>query len=351
MQLKGSKNNNTLKRGGRCRLFSFLNHPIMKKLLQLALVLSIASTAAVHAQPVHDGIKNDSTTFTFEQNDSLERQIRKRSIDTAGAQLWKIGTTSKSFFAQGMSSDYAIMTDTSQPYPVNADDWFTLKLLQGSQFNVIIGFWHKYQTTSNQDGGVVEYSKDGFNWLNVLDSCNVDTMQWTGGGISTENFYGPDDTLANGMPAFTGTSNGWQYSRFQFFFGLPVKGTAIDCLPDDSAYVRFRFISDNTAESLDGWIIDKIQIEDDHYSAVKDLASANNYVTIYPNPAKDVLNIKMDKEIYHTARIMNTMGQLCSEHKLSGRQAKINVHDLAPGTYFILLGGKNGTTAERIEKQ
>jgi hypothetical protein len=59
----------------------------------------------------------------------------------------------------------------------------------------------------------------------------------------------------------------------------------------------------------------------------------------------------MNKDLYTTARIVNTMGQLCAVYTLEGKEAQISVSNLAPGIYFMQLSGENGSTVERIEKQ
>jgi uncharacterized repeat protein (TIGR01451 family) len=85
--------------------------------------------------------------------------------------------------------------------------------------------------------------------------------------------------------------------------------------------------------------------------SVQEVANAKNSVLVYPNPVNDLLTIKMDKVVYSEVRIMNTMGQLCAEHKLTGKEAQISVSKLSPGIYFMLLSGENGNAVERIEKQ
>jgi hypothetical protein len=315
------------------------------------ILLFVTNQSVLHAQQVYDGHDLDSTTFTFEQLDSLTRPAKKEHVDTSGALLWKIGTTSKTFFSAGALSDYAIMTDTSSSYAINANDWFVLKLDQGPLFNVIVSFWHKYQTTSKHDGGIVEYSVDsGLSWMNLLDTCNADTNAWTSSGVTTHNFYGWNDTLLDGTRAFTGSSNGWQYSRFQFFYGLPVKGTAATCLPTTSAYVRFRFVSDGSPESLDGWIIDNLRIERDHYSAVKELRNDDG-VAIHPNPASDYLTITTDGDKYSHAVLTNGLGQVVVRSEIGGNVVQINIKELPPGLYFLQMRGPEAIAIKKVQKQ
>ncbi|WP_276131755.1 DUF7619 domain-containing protein [Polluticoccus soli] len=85
--------------------------------------------------------------------------------------------------------------------------------------------------------------------------------------------------------------------------------------------------------------------------SVKEVENVKNSVLVYPNPTNSALTIKMNKDVYKTARLMNTMGQLVAEYKLDSKESQINVSNLPAGIYFMLLSGENGSTVERIEKQ
>ncbi len=70
-------------------------------------------------------------------------------------------------------------------------------------------------------------------------------------------------------------------------------------------------------------------------------------ISIYPNPASDVLNISgiegTEFEIYNAA------GQLASKGKISGH--KIQVHDLVKGVYFIQVKDKEKSTKLKFIKK
>jgi hypothetical protein len=235
---------------------------------------------------VRDGTPWDSTFFDFNNaNDT----VIALSTDTSSMHVWQIGNTIKSFFSNPATAR-AIMTDTANTYSVGLNDWFVVPInfIPGS-INRIVSFRHKYQTTPGKDGCLVEYSNDqGITWQNVSGDCNGDSTGGTFNNVLTENLYGPTDTLENGTPAFSGTSNGWQYSRVQFFMYIPVKTTQPTCDMESVSLIRFRFVSDSTAENLDGWIIDNITVERDYYSGV---ASHLKYRTldVHPNPSVDGL--------------------------------------------------------------
>jgi len=73
-------------------------------------------------------------------------------------------------------------------------------------------------------------------------------------------------------------------------------------------------------------------------------------VTIYPNPTHDVFAIRVNDGVYTTAKVMNTMGQVCGSYQLNGKETRINLATAAPGVYFILLQGENGYKMEKVEK-
>ncbi len=73
--------------------------------------------------------------------------------------------------------------------------------------------------------------------------------------------------------------------------------------------------------------------------AVTDL-SGKNQNTIYPNPVKDVLNIRSKESGELTFRIINSAGQMISSGKSASHQ--INVNQLSTGNYIIELTDKNG---------
>ena len=62
--------------------------------------------------------------------------------------------------------------------------------------------------------------------------------------------------------------------------------------------------------------------------------------TIYPNPVSKVLNIKTNAFENVTYRLYDTKGKLMLQDKLSAEQTRIEVGQLAPGSYSIILNNK-----------
>lgn len=311
----------------------------MKKYV-LFILFSCSSFFANAQTSVYDGIPEDSSVYSFELGDPISRPNLRETIDTTGARVWRIGTTSKPFFSSGGVS-IAIMTDTLNPYPPNTDDSFVIHL-NGYYMNLIVSFWHKYETDSGKDGGIVEFSYGNSNvWHNVVGDCSG-----IGQGILTSNFYSKTDTIYTGEPAFSGKSNGWIYSRFQIFVGLPVKvtGSTAGCIRQDSVNVRFRFVSDTTADSLDGWMIDSIKVEKDKYTgSVNKLAIQGEKLNVYPNPAYDRINFPaLNQPDGFIIQLYNQFGAKVME---TPYRQTVDISKLPQGLYYYKVFNENAQYA------
>jgi hypothetical protein len=301
----------------------------MAKHLFLVLIAFVLFPFTSVGQWIVDGYDMDSTMQRF-TTDSIPNYIP----DTASIPLWQIGTTYKPFFMSGSFPTKTIMTDTLNNYPINANNSFVLKIPAWT--NLIVDFWHKYQTDAGNDGGIVEFSLDnGINWQNVKGACNSDSFGWGlgGGDVFTANFYTFNDTLKSGEPAFTGIKDTVQYSRFQFFTGFPVKPTSGGgCSFSVMAiYVRFRFVSDSTTDTLAGWRIDSMKIERDIYPG--NVRSVHNaHLPIFPNPSNGIINFpKLEDEEKYTIAVYNYLGEKVANLPYAH---SITLPERLPGLYF-----------------
>lgn len=320
----------------------------MKLSISLIILCLIAINNNVLAQRgnVIDGTPKDSVVIDFSINDPVIKDTNKFYIQrSAKDSLWQIGTTQKTFFSAGGFAKEGIMTDSVNTYPINADCSFVLNLPQiykyKAPFNPIVTFTHRYETDSANDGGLVEFSVDsGATWNNVRGDCSVDSGMLNV-GILLDNFYKDYDTLSNGTPSFYGTSNGWITSRVQFFVGFPVRTTGTggpNCVPYH-LMLRFRFISDSTADTLDGWIVDNIKVEEDDYgSNINDMKNLGA-LSIYPNPAYDqVILPDLPQQDEYTIELYNMIGEKIVDQNY---QHRLDVKSLNRGLYLYRVS--NGT--------
>ena len=78
----------------------------------------------------------------------------------------------------------------------------------------------------------------------------------------------------------------------------------------------------------------------------------SNYFTLYPNPAKAVLNISSKETIeVQSISIYNTLGQLVLVVTNAEKISKIDVSNLTAGNYFIKINSDKGTSNNRFIKE
>jgi hypothetical protein len=78
----------------------------------------------------------------------------------------------------------------------------------------------------------------------------------------------------------------------------------------------------------------------------------SKYFTLYPNPAKNLVNIETKNSVQlKSAEIYNMLGQLVLAVTNMKNSTAINVADLTPGNYFIKIHSDKGTSMARFIKQ
>lgn len=78
-----------------------------------------------------------------------------------------------------------------------------------------------------------------------------------------------------------------------------------------------------------------------------DELTLNENINVYPNPAKNVLNISANG-IITNVRIFNTIGQLIEEVKTENNFISVNTADYTTGIYFIEITTGNGKVTEKL---
>lgn len=265
----------------------------------------------------------------------FENQCSLLKLDTSSQEIWQIGKPAKPFFDTAYSSPNALVTDTINPYTTSNHSYFDL-ILPNIYFypdGRIVGFKHKFQTDTLTDGGYIEMSYDkGLTWNNIIDDpIIINPIEF-----NTENLYSNQDTLKGGIRGFSGTSNGWIYTRIQWVWYYPCK-----TYPADTIIMRFHFISDNIQTNKDGWMIDNILISyADMGSPIEENKNIHSQIYIMPNPIDNFAIIKFDnfKNENLKLTIFNQLGQIMKQvENITTNQVEIYKNDLTSGLYFIQL--------------
>jgi hypothetical protein len=156
------------------------------------------------------------------------------TINNPNTNCWEIGKPNKQFFNAAHHGDKVIITDSVNFYPDNCNDYFymTIPWLENYWGEGILSFFHKFDTDTLEDGGVIEVSYDnGDSWINYLDDDHYVTNHFVG-------MY--EDTIRGGDYGFSGKSDGWQYVEL-YWYWIGLTKTTSDY---DNTIIRFRFVSD-----------------------------------------------------------------------------------------------------------
>jgi hypothetical protein len=96
---------------------------------------------------------------------------------------------------------------------------------------------------------------------------------------------------------------------------------------------------------------------DEYYIYVDDISieegseieenSDNTSVNIYPNPAKNLINIKSSDKI-ENVKIYNLTGQIVFDKMINDNSVQINTSEYKSGIYFIKIRTKDGLINKKI---
>ena len=298
----------------------------MKKYLLLVAFCSLFP--ALHAQ--YYGYHEE---VDFESNSGFVR------IDPAGDNAWQIGPPQKTLFSGAYSVPNAIVTDTVSTYPVQCNSSFYLSInniqwFEGSPST--LGFYHKFDTDPQHDGGYIDVSYDGgASWLNIIYDSTMFNCSWTPGfGYWGYNFYGEEDTLFNGVNGFSGTTGDWQYAEFVWWYCI-----GVDYQYPDSMMIRFNFISDSINTNQEGWMIDDIVLHSDLCGGVHQKNTERITATVEPNPVVEgsILRINRAGSGFCLLKIHDIKGSLVFTGKLITNEFRLNPLTLDPGLYLYTL--------------
>lgn len=289
-------------------------------------------------------------TITFENTCTYLK------IDTSSQNIWQIGVPNKTIFNSSYSLTHAIVTDTVNYYPVNNHSYFDIYIgrtipvgnYYNSPFPWAFGFEinHKYDTDTLHDGGYITISYDmGNTWTNIINDTLFSVM--VGGNVTpssiyfpSSNLYDTSNTLFNNEYGFSGRSNGWINTKFHWYTNMNKINSKNNL---DTFIIRFNFISDSINHNKEGWMIDNIRyFTMVVYGEIQSL-SANNNISISPNPFKHQTEIKFDKNYdLIDMKIYNLQGILVDELKTNNQDKVIysNNH-LAAGMYFCKINIDN----------
>ncbi len=290
------------------------------------------------------------------------------SIDTSAQNLWQIGVPSQIILDSAYSPIHAIMTDTTNNYPINNHSYFDITLIRDYTepvfmfWNLGISIRHKFNTDTLKDGGFLSISYDhGQNFINVIEDYSINygvpPNPWSPLGPSY--IYSFNDTLIDGNYGFSGNSDGWIKSGF-FWYNMMVKNTKSW---GDTAIIRFNFISDSVNTDKEGWLIDDIRFFWADIGGNVNETINNSNCKIYPNPTTGKITIQAENII--GVEVMDITGKtikytvIASKAKQSAqnneiatgyhpRNDEIDLSQQPKGIYIIKITTNKGVAVEKV---
>ena len=257
---------------------------------------------------------------------------------------WQIGSPEKTVFNESYSLTNSIVTDTINPYPINDTSIFYgtyapeyVENYLNMYYPFRIDLFHRFDTDSLEEYGLIEVSIDGGNdWADLLTTEYLDDGYFTDDlpGNTHVNLISQDSTFDNLI--ITGNSNGWIHSIITF--DVDGFNTYQNPIVIDSIMVKFTFISDSEENFNDGWQIDKLCIRYLNYN-VSGVESISKNVEIFPNPATSQITIQSENSWNNASfTLYNSLGiPVKQTNKFNNNITTIDVDDLADGMYYLEL--------------
>lgn len=253
------------------------------------------------------------------------------NIDTVADtnNIWQIGEPNKTVFTSAFSTSNVIVTDTTQPYPINDTSSFTVMHLasSGLELSVVASISGYYYVNSDTitDYGLIEFSADnGLTWIDLLNDTAyapyIHMFPWGG------------DTLV-----LSGNSGGWKRFGISFAALGPLLGVRFG----DTILYRFTFISDSVQTNKDGLMFDDLRFDD--WAESVDEIKSNKLISIFPSPTHDRLYIQPQPDHLNrqaSVKVLDVSGRLLySNDNFTGTY--IDVGNYINGVYCLYYS--NGT--------
>ena len=206
----------------------------------------------------------------------------------------------------------------------NTYDDLVLPIKDFSNFNSpVLEFYSAYARYDSEDSDTLE--------VLVSDNCGESfTSIYKGFGTAIQ-------TAGNSTTEFFPTDDQWKLNTFDLS----------DFVGNDNVTIKIRCI--NSFEN--NMYLDDISIKDQVTSIDDEMLNNKSIFSLYPNPAKDEVNIQLYALdiVYGTIEITNVNGQmLYSKAIYNEKQIQINVDDFTAGIYFVNITSENMNKTEKL---
>jgi hypothetical protein len=177
---------------------------------------------------------------------------------------------------------------------------------------------------------IVEGSKDGIDWLPLIDGYDFGfTDKWDDGNTDINTQPEPDRYISHTI-------------NLQDAFA-----------PGDTILIRFRLFSDPYTVGW-GWVIDNVNIQKDGSGIFNKVSTPDGELTISPNPVTDYINLRLDDSENGDVRVTvyDLSGRLLLNRSFVKNQQKwqqnLPVDNLGSGVKLINVYIGNDHYSERV---
>ncbi len=246
------------------------------------------------------------------------------------------------YWERGTATGLVINSSGNNVYGTNLDGEYdpdTTSYLLSSCYdlsqiiNPVIRFDMAYDLEENWDVFYVEYSTDGTNWF-VLGTSN--DPNWYNSDRTLESSGGTDCYNCPGAQ-WTGTNSSiQQYSHELSSLGNP-----------SNISFRFVFQSDQAVEQ-EGVLIDNLIIRGTTLSN-KDFDKTD--VAIYPNPSKNIFNIKTKTIFNFDFNVTDITGKIILQKRnvdIKRNLYQLDMTSFSPGIYFLNITSNGGRLSKKL---
>lgn len=275
----------------------------------------------------------DSKSNYFENQDTSSLEYIKLVIKDKN--IWQVGKPVKNKFNSAYSAPNAIITDSLNPYPVNATASFSFHAKpQENAYTpstiFAVQWMQKIDLEKGKDIAIIEYSyDDGITWHSPFDSPD------------TYNFYGFQqntvDTI-NSERGFSGTDSAW--TNIWLCHDISYLTACDDFVPCiDSLTYRFTIKTDGNQTNQDGWMIDNLKTHVTFVHTVTNLDPNQLTINVFPSLTTGKVNIKHlqteESKYINYINIRNDQGQLLQSLKGVPSKYFVDLSSYVNGTYYI----------------
>jgi hypothetical protein len=178
-------------------------------------------------------------TFIVPYSDNFEGTVYFYTDST----LWEHGIPTASTINTAYSPTQVWATNLDGNYTNDAEEYLYTPFFNFTfADSAYLDFYHWYDTQSATDGGNIQYSVNGGNWLTLGLQNDMNGLNWY-------------NATANGAPCWAASSGGYVHSRYKLH---SLSSNPIIHKP--VVQFRFHFFSDASTNNFNGWAVDNFQI-------------------------------------------------------------------------------------------